>query len=144
MAKSRWCKSKRLRCLLEILSELLPIELTNGNEGRTKHFGASAARRKKYERLLRQIGQVRIPLAKQVDVVVTRVLGPRQQLMDSTSLGRGNWKEIEDALVACGWFVDDGPKQIRCTLFLQDDSRRDIGPAVLIEIFETGSVRVVE
>lgn len=129
---------------MKILSELLSFTLANGNEGRTKHFGASAARRKKYERQLRQIGQVRIPLTRQVDVVVTRILGPRQQLMDSTSLGRGNWKEIEDALVACGWFTDDGPKQIRCTLFLQDDSRRDIGPAVLIEVYEAGDVRVIE
>lgn len=129
---------------MRILNELLPFTLDNGNEGRTKHFGASAARRKKYERQLRELGQVRIPFQRQVDVVVTRILGPRQQLMDSTSLGRGNWKEIEDALVACGWFVDDGPQQIRCTLFLQDDSRRDIGPAVRIEIYEAGDVRVAE
>ena len=129
---------------MKILSEILPFTLDNGNEGRTKHFGAAATRRKKYERQLRQLGQVRIPLTRQVDVVVTRILGPRQQLMDSTSLGRGNWKEIEDALVACGWFADDGPRQLRCTLFLQDDSRRDIGPAVLIEVYEAGNVRVIE
>lgn len=127
-----------------LLRETIPIALTNGNEGRTKHFGASAARRKKYERQLRQLGFVREPFTCQVDVVVTRILGPRQQLMDSTSLGRGNYKELEDALVACGWFVDDSPEFIRYTLFRQDSTRRDLGPATMIEVFEAGAIKIWE
>jgi len=125
-----------------LMREILPVELTNGNEGRTKHFGQSASRRKKYEKQLCQLGLVREPFPCCVDVVVTRILGPRQQLMDSTSLGRGNWKEIEDALVACGWFVDDSPKHIRHTLFRQDALRRDIGPATMIEVFKAGAIRI--
>lgn len=77
-----------------------------------------------------------------MDVVVTRILGPRQQLMDSTSLGRGNYKELEDALVACGWFTDDGPEFIRHTLFKQDATRRDIGPATMVEVYEAGAIQV--
>lgn len=127
-----------------LLREILPIALTNGNEGRTKHFGAAAARRKKYERQLRELGFVREPFTCCVDVVVTRILGPRQQMMDSTSLGRGNYKELEDALVACGWFVDDSPKWIRYTLFRQDSLRRDLGPATMIEVFEAGAIKIWE
>ena len=127
-----------------LLREMLPIALTNGNEGRTKHFGAAASRRKKYERQLRQLGLVRHPFDMQVDVVVTRILGPRQQKMDSTSLGRGNYKELEDALVACGWFADDGPEWINYTLFRQDATRRDIGPATLIEVFKAGAIKIWE
>ena len=125
-----------------LLRETLPIVLTNGNEGRTKHFGASASRRKKYERQLRQLSLVREPFTCQVDVVVTRILGPRQQLMDSTSLGRGNYKELEDACVACGWFTDDSPEFIRYTLFRQDSTRRDLGPATMIEVFEAGAIKI--
>lgn len=127
-----------------LLREMLPITLTNGNEGRTKHFGAAASRRKKYELKLREMWLIRKPFECQVDVVVTRILGPRQQLMDSTSLGRGNYKELEDALVACGWFVDDGPEWINYTLFRQDATRRDIGPATLIEVFEVGAIKIWE
>lgn len=127
-----------------LLREMLPIALTNGNEGRTKHFGQAANRRKKYELKLREMWLIRKPFECQVDVVVTRILGPRQQKMDSTSLGRGNYKELEDALVACGWFVDDGPEWINYTLFRQDATRRDIGPATLIEVFEVGAIKIWE
>jgi hypothetical protein len=125
-----------------LLREILPIALTNGNEGRTKHFGSAAARRKKYERQLRQLGLVRGPFTCQVDVLVTRILGPGQREWDSSSVLSGNYKEIEDALVACGWYVDDGPGYIRITLPRQDSTRRDIGPATMIEVFSVGAIKI--
>jgi hypothetical protein len=117
----------------------LPIELTNGNDGRGSKWFSSAKLRKQYEAIFRQLGMVREPFAYPVTVTVTRILGPRQSLWDSSSIGRGNWKEIEDALVACGWFVDDSPKYITRTIFEQDATNRLAGPAVMVEIIPSGN-----
>jgi hypothetical protein len=113
---------------------ILPIELTNGNDGRGSKWFSSANVRKKIEKNLRQMGMVRTPFDQPVQVTVTRVLGKNQRLWDSSSVGRGNWKEIEDAMVACGWFHDDNPKWITATTFKQDDTRRQDGPAVQVTI----------
>ena len=115
---------------------ILPFELTNSNSGRGYHWGGSAKLRKKFERDLRALGLTRKPFTFPVIVHVTRILGPRQALWDSSSVGRGNWKEIEDALVACGWFTDDGPKYIRDTRFHQDATRRPQGPAIEVIILD--------
>jgi hypothetical protein len=114
----------------------LPFELTNGNDGRGSKWFSSAKLRKKFESDLRRLDLVRTPFERPVIVTVTRILGPRQSLWDSSSIGRGNWKEIEDAMVACGWFHDDGPKYIKQTLFLQDASRRHEGLSIKVEIEE--------
>ena len=76
----------------------LPIELTNGNSGRGGEWFASNSRRKKYEKMIRQLGLVREPFDFPVIVSVVRVLGKKQKLWDSSSVLRGNWKEIEDEL----------------------------------------------
>jgi hypothetical protein len=114
----------------------LPIELTNGNDGRGNDWMVSNSRRKQYEKLIRQLGLVRSPFEFPVIIYVVRILGPKQRLWDSSSVGRGNWKEIEDSLVACGWFKDDSTKHIVNTFFYQDETRRDEGPCVEI-IVET-------
>ena len=80
------------------------------------------------------LGLRRKPFAGPVEVHVTRILGPRQALWDTSSIGRGNWKEIEDSMVACGWFVDDSPKWITETRFFQDKTRRTQGPAIEVRI----------
>lgn len=108
----------------------LPMELTNGNDGRGNKWFKSSNVRKRVESELRMLGLVRKPFSVPVEVHVTRILGKGQRLWDSSSIGRGNWKEIEDALVSCGWFVDDGPAHIRRTVFDQDDSQRQQGPAI--------------
>jgi hypothetical protein len=94
----------------------------------------SAAFRDKVEKKLRKLGLTRSPFAMPVTVTVTRILGKGERLWDSSSILRGNWKEIEDALVAIGWFVDDSPKHIVWTNGRQDDTIRDKGPAVELEI----------
>lgn len=116
---------------------VLPIELTNGNDGRGSKWFSSAKVRKKVEQQLRNLGFTRNPFDKPVTVQVTRVLGKGQRLWDSSSIGRGNWKEIEDALVVLGWFCDDCPKWIRETRFFQDSSRREAGPSIQVTIFES-------
>lgn len=118
-----------------LLSAVLPFELTNGNTGRGHSFKASARKRKRYEEELIYLGMCREPFLVPVSVHVTRVLGKRQACWDSSSIGRGNWKEIEDALVAVGVFHDDSPKWIVETRFFQDDSQRENGPAVKFEVF---------
>lgn len=119
-------------------SALLPIELTNGNDGRGGTWHKSSANRKGYEQGLRLLGHSREPFDEPVTVHITRILGRGQKLWDNDSIGRGNSKEIIDALVALGWWHDDSPKWIAEVRFFQDKSRRKDGPATLIEIFEMG------
>lgn len=125
---------KTSQCLLDIT---LGIRLTNGNDGRGNRWYRSANVRDRIETELRALGLVRDPFPVPVRLIVTRILGAGQRLWDASSIGRGNWKELEDALVVCGWFHDDGPEWITCVDFRQDRSRRGDGPAVRIEVFES-------
>jgi hypothetical protein len=102
----------------------LPIELTNNNTGRTQHFGRSASQRKKYERIIRAKFGQQVPFSSKVEIVVQRVLAARQRLWDESSILRGNWKEIEDALVACGFISDDSPAYIGMCVGVQDTETR--------------------
>ena len=99
----------------------LPIELNNGNDGRGGKWFSSAKVRTKIEALLRAEGHtMQRPISSgKVCILITRILGPRQQKWDADSYQRGNLKELIDALVVCGWFVDDGPKYIEEVRFKQ-------------------------
>ena len=112
----------------------LPIELTNGNEGRSKKWFKSAAQREQYYLILKCIGFARKPFPEQVDVRVTRIYGEGDRPWDPSSIGRGNYKEIEDSLVALGWWHDDSAKWIRQCDFRQHADRSE-KPAVMIEVF---------
>lgn len=116
----------------------LPFELTNGNDGRGSKWFSSAKLRKQFEASLRKLRLVRTPYPFPVTVHVVRVLGKGQRLWDTSSIGRGNWKEIEDALVACGWFHDDSPRYITRTTFDQDPCRRSSGPFTEVTISRDG------
>lgn len=113
----------------------IPIKLTNSNTGRGHHWGASASFRDKAEKKLRALGLARaVPFPCRVNVIVTRILGKGERLWDSSSVLRGNWKEIEDSLVAIGWFVDDSTQYIATTDGRQDDTRRNKGPGIELTI----------
>ena len=116
----------------------LPIELTNGNMGRGSKWFSSAKIRKEYEAGLRLQGFSRSPFQFPVRVTVTRVLGKGQRLWDYSSGLRGNYKEIEDSLVAVGWFTDDSPKYITSTDFRQDECRKSSGPFIELLIEQDG------
>ena len=118
-------------CLLRIR---LPIELTNSNSGRSGTYHRSYQFRRQVELQLRAWGLTRRPFEFPVEVTVCRVLGPYQKLWDVSSGLRGNWKEIEDALVAVGWFHDDKPKWISDTRFKQISDDRKNGPSIIIEL----------
>lgn len=123
-------------------SAILPIAITNDNDGRTKHYGISKDRRIRYERKLRSLGHTRQPFGQQTDVVVTRILGPSEKKLDQSSVLRGNYKEIEDALVWLGWWHDDSPPYIRFVLPDQDATQREIGPAIRIDVYAAGAIQV--
>ena len=118
----------------EILRIQLPIELTNGNDGRGSKWFNSARLRKSIEIDLRNLGHSRAPFEFPVNIHLIRILGPRQSFWDSDSGFRGNAKELIDALVAVGWFVDDGPKWIKSATFSQDARQRKNGPGVCIVV----------
>ena len=102
----------------------LPIKLTNNNDGQTRHFGISASHRKKYEKIIRAKFGQQTPFDVPVYIVVVRILGKGQRLWDYSSVLRGNWKQIEDSLVACGFLHDDGPEYVRLVVGIQDASDR--------------------
>ena len=116
-----------------LLRSILPIELTNGNTGRGHSFWASDKSRKNAEAVIRGSSLVRKPFEFPVTVRVTRMFRKGQRPWDSSSVGRGNWKEIEDALVACGWFADDSYKWIRSTEF---DQKKYSEACVMVEVFK--------
>ena len=122
----------------------LPIELTNNNTGRTQHFGRSASQRKKYERVIRAKFGQQVPFTSKVEIVVQRVLAARQRLWDASSILRGNWKEIEDALVACGFMHDDGPEYVGLCVGDQDAETRltSDGGFVRVYFLDVGSLNV--
>lgn len=116
----------------------LPIELTNGNDGRTKHFGRAAARRKQYEHTIRLLHGSPDPIPTPVRLTITRVLGPKQRPFDADSLGRGNAKELIDAIVAAGFLPDDGPRHVLEVTYRQDATRRKDGPSTEVTIETVG------
>ena len=123
----------------QLWSIQLPFTLTNGNDGRGKAFWKSSNDRKRFESDLRLMGLVRKPFTMPVFLRVTRLLGSRQKLWDFSSGFRGNWKELEDAMVSCGWFFDDGPACIRGLVFEQRAAtQKNLKPAVLVEVFDAG------
>ena len=118
-----------------VLSAYLPIKLNNGNDGRGGRYFSSANARKQFGRMLIGWNLRRKPFRWKTRVVITRILGKGERLWDCDSVGRGNAKELIDALVAFGWWTDDSARYIRPVDYRQDDTQRDSGPAVLIEVY---------
>lgn len=124
------CQVEIDRTVLHIV--ILPIELTNGNDGRGSKWFSSAKARKTIEATLH--AHRRTPFTVPVHLTLTRILGAGQRLWDNDSIGRGNAKELIDSLVALGWFHDDKPKWIFGVDYRQDDKRRSLGPAVEVVV----------
>ena len=116
----------------------LPFELKNKNDGQGHHWGATAAARKKFEKDLFKLRMIRSPFLFPVKLTITRGLGKGQKLWDNDSIGRGNAKQLIDALVASGWFCDDSPKYITDVDYRQDECRRSSGPFIEVTIEQSG------
>mgnify|MGYP006370203129 CR=1 FL=1 len=119
-----------------LLDIVLPIELSNRNDGQGHSFWRTVAEKKVFSKQLSFYK--RQPFQIGTFVAVTRILGKRQQLWDYSSGLRGSWKQLEDALVDAGWWYDDGPEYITGIIFRQDASQRDNGPAIRIQIWQSG------
>ncbi|MFU7561419.1 hypothetical protein ACMFWY_22245 [Roseiconus sp. JC912] len=119
-----------------LLSVTIPLELTNGNKGQGHKWYKSDTVRKQIEKLLIKEGLEREPFDHPVRLVMTRILKSKQQLWDTVNFWRGNSKQLVDALVAVGWFVDDSTKWIlEPAIGLQDASQRKNGPATKIDLY---------
>lgn len=117
----------------------IPFDLSNNNDGQGRAWYRTAAVKKAITDQLARQEMHREPFEFPVRVVLTRILGPKQKLFDADSVLRGSSKQLFDALVDAGWFVDDGPKYITKVDGRQDKTKRSEGPAVLIEIFKDGN-----
>lgn len=121
-------------CLLDIT---LPFDLKNGNDGQGKGWQRSDSVRKRFMKST-QI-PIREPFNVPVFLVVTRILGKGQHMMDFDNINRGDWKQLQDSLaLEKGWFYDDTSKHITGIMFRQDESRRHDGPAVRIQVWQSG------
>ena len=117
-----------------VFSILLPVDLKTQNNGQGRSWHSSAGQRRKFERLL--CGEHRRePLEYPVDVTYTRVCGPKQRARDCDNIAP-SCKQLQDALVALGWWHDDTPTWIRSVTYKNDDTRREDGPAVLVEAWK--------
>ena len=114
----------------------LPIELTNGNDGRGGRWFSSAKIRKQIEMILIAGGHRRAePFDAPVSLLITRVMKRYQSAWDADSWQRGNLKELIDALVAVNWFVDDGPRYISEVRFRQRaDNPRPKESTTIVEV----------
>lgn len=112
----------------------LPVSLINRNDGQGHHWARTAEAKKKLKVALNSFRRTK-PFPCRVDVVMTRLLGKGQKLLDPDSLGRGNAKQIVDVLTDLGWWIDDSSKHIRHFDYRQDATRRGEGPAIQLEVF---------
>lgn len=113
----------------------LPVELTNNNEGQSRHWSKAAASKKTFASVLMALRLKATPPDYPQKIIITRILGKRQSLWDADSVLRGNAKQLIDALVDAGYFVDDGPKYITEANGRQDATQRANGPAIKVEIY---------
>jgi hypothetical protein len=120
-------------CLLDIV---LPIELSNRNDGQGHSLWRTVKDKKRFIQTLS--AYKRQPFTIPTFVVVTRLLGDKQRLWDFDSGFRGSWKQLQDAMVDSGWWYDDGPEYITGIFFRQDSRDRAAGPAVRIQIWQSG------
>lgn len=124
----------------------IDLPLTNGNTGRGNQWYASAKERKKFEALLREITTPDpdtffdylddLPFEFPVGLRITRVLGRKQRLWDADSIGRGNSKELVDAIVAVGFLHDDSAAYVKHVEYQQiAQTPRPKFPYILVEFF---------
>jgi len=128
------CTTESEPLLLDIT---LPIELANRNDGQGHSHWRTSADKKRFLKLLSF--HTRTPFRYSTFVAVTRILGLRQKLWDYDSGLRGSWKQLQDAMVDCGWWHDDGPGYITGIVFRQDDSQRHNGPATRVQVWQSGT-----
>lgn len=114
----------------------IPIELTNRNDGQGHHWSRTAKDKKRIAAILSTLPSPFFGVSFPCSLIVTRILGPGQRLWDNDSILRGNWKQVQDAMVGAGWLEDDDPRYLAETVGRQDKTRRDEGPAIEVCIVD--------
>lgn len=115
---------------------VLPITLSNRNDGQGHGHWRTGADRKSIEATLRVLLHVYDPSEMPpVAITITRLWGKGCKAFDEDSIGRGNSKQLIDSMVACGWLVNDcRPHVMQCDY---RQRRADDGiAAVLVEFRE--------
>ena len=132
----------------------VPMKLKNNNQGQGRHWSGSHKERSLASQAVAEArvwqpstsessSWVSLPewlserhwdVGTKLGLVVYRILGKGERLWDADSVLRGNYKQIQDALIEAGLAEDDSPKYIEWVLGLQEDQTRDHGPRVVIEV----------
>lgn len=133
----------------------IPMKLKNNNQGQGRHWYGSHKERAIASQAVAKArvwqpstSESRICVSlpewlsgldrkadQKIGLVVWRMLGKGERLWDSDSVLRGNYKQIQDALIQHGLAPDDSPKYIEWVLGRQEDRLRDLGSKVLIEVY---------
>ena len=136
----------------------IPMKLKNNNQGQGRHWSGSHKERRiaseavsnalcwphpstesdKPLGLSEWLTGLERPSGEKLGLVVWRILGKRERMWDADSVLRGNYKQIQDALIEAGLAEDDSPKYIDWVLGRQDDSLREQGPKVVVEVYSLG------
>ncbi len=112
----------------------LPLPLSNNNTGQSRHWSAAYKDKATFANTLTNLKLKGTPPPYKQRVTVTRILGKGERLWDADSVLRGNAKQLIDAMVDAGFFVDDSPKHITEVFGKQDDQKRFLGPAIKVEV----------
>ena len=155
-----WAETRLLRRHLPRLQEDRWVGVTAGVESVTHHLvyagklprvNVQAAhwslRWRLKQACLKQWGVWPFPATQKAHVTITRVLGPRERLMDEVENLRWACKGLTDALKnrrpredarrgyngGGNYIIDDSPRYSTFS-FLQDETRRELGPRVEIDI----------
>ena len=108
----------------------IPIELQNRNKGQGRHWGGTNTDKRNAVKTLATLPNPFDGIDLPVSLVVTRILGRGQRLWDVDSVLRGNWKQIQDAMVTVGWIAGDDTRYIKHVYGTQSSGYRDSGPCV--------------
>jgi hypothetical protein len=118
----------------------IELPLRNGNSGQGRAWYATHAERQKFEQYIVAAGKKKkVPYMFPVALHVIRCYGKRQRVWDADSVLRGNWKQLQDALVACGWFQDDNPSHIMQVVGSQRKAEDGV-ESVIVEVWTQPAV----
>lgn len=110
--------------------------LSNRNDGRGYHWRRTHRERMTLDAVVRAAEvPPQVPFTTPVVLVVVRVIPAGGRRWDECSVGRGNAKELIDAMVAGGWFHDDSPKWIRHVVWCQDARTRPDTAKIGVQIW---------
>lgn len=117
-----------------LLTVSVDIDLLSENQTLREHWSKRKKRRKVYGWLLRAAFGRSTPFDHPVKITATRVLGKGQRPFDGDNFMGGSWKQVQDAMVDVGWLHDDTVKWLPKVVPVQDASKREQGPMLIIDI----------